>query len=137
MWDSNGHLPSGLLSSSFFSPGAYDECLSIKGENNDYQVNGQYCLLEIRSPWPMREVHFTNESQVKFFEPIVNRLTSMDIYTALATNGLCLPSTCSEKELADIVPKMFEMKPMRVNLRLCQKQTMAERPMRYGQKVAR
>lgn len=85
----------------------------------------------------MREVLFANDSHNKYLEPIVNRLTSMDFYTALATNGLCLPSACSEKELAEIVPRMFEMEPMRVRLRLCQSETMAERPMRYGQKVAR
>lgn len=101
MWDANGHLPSGILAGSLWEPGNYDQCRRV-AESAVGGPGGRYCVLEFRSPTPMRLVNFTGSR----FQPLaddINFLTSWDHFAGLA-NGLCMPSACSEAELAVAVP---------------------------------
>lgn len=109
MWDSNGHMPSGLLSASFFEPGNYDQCMSIKGGLQSTTPNGKYCIMNIQMPRPITMVNFTlvndeHSSKYAHMDSMVNYLTKWDLYSPVS-NGLCLPSTCTQTELNNVVPK--------------------------------
>lgn len=100
MWDSNGHFPSGILAGSFFEPGNYDQCMEI--DESPVAGTGKYCILELRAPPSIRLVNFTGSRFAPLDEGI-NYLTSWDHFAGIA-NGLCLPSVCTDAELAAIVP---------------------------------
>lgn len=102
VWDSNGHFPSGLLTGTFFEPGNYDQCLDIQHEN----INGKYCLLEFKVPNPVYKVTL-NGTKWNDMENAVNFITRFENFSRIA-NGICLPSTCSDKELEVIIPRGAE-----------------------------
>ena len=100
VWDSNGHIPSGILAGSFFEPGNYDQCMEIK--ETPVVGHGKYCVLELRVPHPIRLVNF-NGTKYDHLTDGINFVTAWDHFSGIA-NGLCLPSVCTDDELAVIVP---------------------------------
>ena len=55
MWDSNGHIPSGLLSGTFTNFGDYDQCLQISTVIHNNTIDGKYCFLTMRPIRPNGE----------------------------------------------------------------------------------
>lgn len=138
MWDANGHLPSGLMSASLFEPGNYDQCMAIEGGGGE--PAGQYCILNIRPPSPLTMVNFTTftgNTKYGHMDTMVNYLTGWNEFSPIS-NGLCLPSTCTEHELNQIVPKVMLPQGIRfqATIALCQATRTMDKPLRFGQVVA-
>ena len=105
VWDANGRWPSGLLSGSFSDFGDYDQCLAIKKTDNKFEIGGKYCFLELRPPEPVLPVSLnTTKYRDTYYEAVINYWVKMDGFGPIS-NGICLPSLCSDGELQEILTK--------------------------------
>lgn len=106
MWDANGHFPSGILEGTFFEPGNFDECLKIKSAD-DNDIEGKYCIMEIKlqdvadSRNPPLPTNFNNDEMETLYESI-RFIYNWESFSGI-NNGFCLPSSCNDMEINDIV----------------------------------
>lgn len=121
MVDAMGKPTAGLLEGVVASLGSYDECLNIQVERaRKSPIKGQYCLLEIWPPLPPKP---TPAFIRKFISNIKWDLLPSDKLFDMARNysflfhlakiqyGICVPSTCSYREVRDIaIAVLHEMK---------------------------
>lgn len=114
--DSNGYLPSGLLSGTFTALGNYDQCLSI--HSSDYDIGGKYCLLKIRPTLPKKKkvipfkdriINLNNSLlNIKWIDEIfVKNLHYFYYYYIMI--GICVPSTCDESDIKIIAEKCKQL----------------------------
>ena len=110
MWDSNGRWPSGLLSGSFFEFWDYDQCLAIKSSESSFEIGGKFCFLELRPPEPVLKISLNNTKyQNYYYESVINYWVKMDGFGPVS-NGVCLPSVCTDEELQEILTKSIQKK---------------------------
>ena len=112
--DSTGHLPSGLMSGTLTSLGDYDQCLSVKSGNGMNEIVGQYCLLHLKVQMPAKRHVITfkdrlinlNESQFQntWIDNYVVHIL-YNFYYFSVTNGICVPSKCTQNDLETIAAK--------------------------------
>ena len=106
MVDSNGHLPSGILSGTITAFGDFDQCLKIDELiDNNIKIDGKYCFVTIR---PLREEKYKsiqlNSTQItsKWFEKEVNDWLEVDNVVPFAI-GICFPSICEKNEIKKLI----------------------------------
>lgn len=98
-------FPTGILSGSSTQLGDFDQCLSIKGNFNQQEFVGKYCLAIINLPKTkqFQAIHL-NESDLnprwllKSFEQWNNN----DNWFSFAS-GICFPSICNQEEIKTII----------------------------------
>uniref|UniRef100_A0A6G1SME6 Nose resistant to fluoxetine protein 6 n=1 Tax=Aceria tosichella TaxID=561515 RepID=A0A6G1SME6_9ACAR len=161
MLDSNGKLPSGITYGRFSSPGDFEECLSVRVDDNLYKdvkknivekhkFHGKYCLLDFRLPLPERP----QNKLLSIHESVLN-FTGTDIgrqypdliqnYSAYASvfyevgylHAFCLPSTCDVQDVTRAVGKALEGMYLIVNNTIdCEERLDEPVPLRKSQWIA-
>ncbi len=108
MVDSNGHLPSGILSGSITDFGDYDQCIQIDELiEESLRIEGKYCFLTIR---PLRKEKYKaiklNSTEItnEWLEKEINDWLEVDNMVTFA-NGICFPSVCDKNEIKQIMIK--------------------------------
>ena len=98
MWDSNGHIPSGLLSGTFTNFGDYDQCLEIKTNDNNIEIEGKYCFLTLCPIRPNKERSISlngSKYENSWYETHINLWFDLDNLVPIA-NGIYFPSVCDK-----------------------------------------
>jgi len=122
--DSVGRFPPpGFAEGVFADFGEYDECLHIKSPVYDKKspiIRGQYCLMKVILPFPLREsVEETdsldrglNVSSKYGNNPLLRKLTIRSIIEALNIingriyrMGICIPSHCRADQIENMINK--------------------------------
>ncbi|XP_054159355.1 nose resistant to fluoxetine protein 6-like [Oppia nitens] len=125
--DSLSIRPLGLLEGTFSSFGLYDECLDI--ENDQFlglKMRGQYCLAK-RSARFMEPVFESQEHNIKanisstklnpfgLDNNMLKLMKSVNYFKkAYFRFGLCIPSTCSPKEINRVINKLMTPKGQQI-----------------------
>ncbi|XP_023222900.1 nose resistant to fluoxetine protein 6-like [Centruroides sculpturatus] len=130
MIDAMGKPTAGLLEGVVASLGSYDECLDIEVERpRKTPIRGQYCLLEMWPPLPPKP---TPAFIRKFVSNIKWDLLPSDKLFDMARNysflfhlakiqyGVCVPSTCSYKEVEDIAKAVLQEMKFNGSLHRCE-----------------
>lgn len=132
MIDSSGKVPSGLLKGSMVTLGNYDECLEINvppGQSRrDLPILGKYCLTFLYVPSTLL-VHLRqfsagkmrNSSTTERFKELFDLLSryKFDGTVIHFRFGVCIPSTCPEKDLESILKYALSDSGMTAEIRNC------------------
>jgi hypothetical protein len=116
-----GSLPNGILEGVYSDFGNYDECLDTSSPESSEEslIEGQYCILRAILPFPKvnsyeKEVfdHQIIKSAKKWLKDydleklvaIGKMITGLNLLNGTVYRlGLCIPSTCSAKEVENSV----------------------------------
>ncbi|XP_022242420.1 nose resistant to fluoxetine protein 6-like [Limulus polyphemus] len=123
MLDASGKPSGGLLSGTLTSFGSYDECINVivnewnkVSNKTEVYFTGQYCTVDIRPPLPPKPHYYTVHHRLEMFE---NSSDSFKILADVSNRahvfyflslrlGLCIPSTCSARDLEQFAQKLVE-----------------------------
>ncbi|XP_064459111.1 uncharacterized protein LOC135369453 [Ornithodoros turicata] len=128
MIDAMGKPPAGALEGALSGMGSYDECLGIVAPNNDGEEDfrGQYCSLYTKLPSnPLLDKLAPKfiESNPLFRQFIKNasNLAGLqdDPFVLGMRLGLCIPSTCTAKEVHHLVEKFTKKYGIRSQVIAC------------------
>ncbi|XP_022258231.1 nose resistant to fluoxetine protein 6-like [Limulus polyphemus] len=111
MLDASGKPFSGLLDGTLTDFGSYEECLNIivKVEKRKRELfRGKYCLLEIIPNLPLE----TEQLEHGLHETLLQDLAGMSGYLSFLhhTVGVCIPSTCTAEDLANVARAVADLK---------------------------
>jgi hypothetical protein len=114
-----GSLPNGILDGVYSDFGNYDECLDTSSPESSEEslIEGQYCILKAILPFPKVNSYgkeaFDNEiiksakNLFKDLEKLIaigKMITGLNLLNGTVYRlGLCIPSTCSAKEVENSV----------------------------------
>ncbi|XP_076352224.1 nose resistant to fluoxetine protein 6-like isoform X2 [Tachypleus tridentatus] len=120
MVDASGKPFSGLLEGTLTDFGSYEECLNIivESENpNSEPLRGKYCILEITPNLPQE----TRQLDKRLHNTLIEDLAGMSSYLSFLhyTIGVCIPSTCTAEDLANISQAVADLK-FRVSVPHCE-----------------
>lgn len=125
MIESNGRLPTGLLSGTSASFGDFDQCLAVKVLDDDQEtikLQGKYCLVEYSFPVPSLKAGerlrfnddrpfallkslLANQTDIKMsreIETLIRRLVYFS-YTTKIYNGICIPNACTGNDMQVLI----------------------------------
>ena len=119
--DSNAKTKSGFLSGDYVDFGKWDQCMeTVYQDSSDpsFHFTGKYCLSKWHLPSPESSEEW-QELQREFNDtwPLHSLLVNLEVSKFLAiTNGICFPSTCSGREINQIMQFYLDQEeiPLRV-----------------------
>ncbi len=99
MIDSSGRLPIGIIDGTLSAHGDLDQCIDIQVKD-EHQLSfvGQYCTVKLTLPLPLDSMNYSNKSSYLRAMTAFRFQTNPSIY-----NGICLPSTCSPKDIQTLL----------------------------------
>ncbi|XP_067137074.1 nose resistant to fluoxetine protein 6-like [Centruroides vittatus] len=108
--DANSKIPEGILYGSMSTFGSYDECLSVVVDEEDpNSMKGQYCSINISPYLPPRPRQYTFDSAFQEYPVLKKKLQEMHMSDLMPSYyfiqhrfGLCLPSSCSRKDVEEM-----------------------------------
>ncbi|XP_023240696.1 nose resistant to fluoxetine protein 6-like [Centruroides sculpturatus] len=108
--DANSKIPEGILYGSMSTFGSYDECLSVVVDEEDpNSMKGQYCSINISPYLPPRPRQYTFDSAFQEYPVLKKKLHEMHMSDLMPSYyfiqhrfGLCLPSSCSRKDVEEM-----------------------------------
>lgn len=101
--DSSGKIPAAFLDGTVTSPGDYDECIGIKGQD-DGDIYGKYCMVDM-FPHGYEQDKRRTDGKVS--------LSSMRHFTQSAYYfGLCFPNACSPSDVRGLVKEVLKPYPL-------------------------
>jgi hypothetical protein len=114
-----GSIPNGILEGVYSDFGNYDECLDTSSPESSEEllIEGQYCILKAILPFPKvnyyrKEVfdyEIVKSAKILFkdlekYVAIGKMITGLNLLNGtLYRLGLCIPSTCSAKEVENSI----------------------------------
>jgi hypothetical protein len=114
-----GSLPNGILEGVYSDFGNYDECLDTSSPESSEEslIEGQYCILKAILPFPKVNTYGKAVFDNEIIKSVKNFLKDMEILVSIGKMttvlnflngtlyrlGLCIPSTCSAKEVENSI----------------------------------
>ncbi|XP_022256139.1 nose resistant to fluoxetine protein 6-like [Limulus polyphemus] len=121
MLDSTGKIPSGILHGSLAELGDYEQCQNIvvynRRDDNKERFRGRYCSVHVQPylpPGVKYHVYSTNKT--------IHDLEEMYSYLSRGSFrlGLCLPSSCSLKDVQQMASQVRKRIELNVTVNWCQ-----------------
>lgn len=128
----SGRVPTSLVTGTLGSLGEYDDCLAVNSSVSQLMSEpfvGQYCMAKITLPL---ELDFVAANDT-FYQNFI--IFSKQFNTPSFYNAICVPSTCTQTEVEDILQEVVSPINLKVKIQDCE--TLQEQmPLTTMQKIS-